>query len=231
MFELDRLLKERTFPMLVRAETTVRTPVAYCFSDHNRSVDSYLDPDSYCLASQYHDSRHYDRDKAKLIRQLRKAHDNRWGHESIDHYLAHHGHVPLWVLVNVLTFGNISHLYALSTQQVRNSVCKMIFEEQGSVRRIGTEQLRKTLSVLVDYRNVCAHDDRLYCARKGKNRDKTFADMLSAAQLVVEESRMIWYKQDIAAALHLFDVAPLIQDEALRKMGIELKGDTIVASS
>lgn len=137
--------------MLVRAETTVRTAVAYCFSDHNRSVDSYLDPDSYCLASQYHDSRHYDRDKAKLIRQLRKAHDNRWGHESIDHYLAHHGHVPLWVLVNVLTFGNISHLYALSTQ------------------------------------------------------------------LVVEESRMIWYKQDIAAALHLFDVAPLIQDEALRK--------------
>lgn len=227
LFDLDRMLKERTFPMLVRAETTVRTAVAYCFSERYREMDSYLDPNNYCTRSQYHDGRHYERDKADLIRLLRSAHDNRRGHSSIDHYLATHGHVPLWVLVNVLTFGNVSHLYSLSTQQVKNAVCRMIYEEQGAVRRIGTEQLRKALSVLVDYRNVCAHDDRLYCARKGKNRDKSFADMLCAAELIVDDAQMTWYRQDIAKALHLFDGAHSIQDEALAKMGISLEGDTV----
>lgn len=229
LFDLDRLLKERTFSMLLRAETTVRTAVAYCFSDFNRAMDSYLDPNSYCSRAQYHNGALYNRDKANLIRCLQKAHDNRRGHESIDHYLANHGHVPLWVLVNVLTFGNVSHLYALSTQQVRNAVCRMIYEEQGTRYRIGTEQLRKTLSVLVDYRNVCAHDDRLYCARKGKNRDRSFADMMRAAEIVVDPYHMVWYKQDVAAALHLFDSAPTIQQEAITKMGIILHENTIEA--
>lgn len=229
LFDLDRLLKERTFPMLVRAETTVRTAVAYCFSERYREVDAYLNPDNYCTQQEYHlDARRYDRDKDELLKRLRKAHDSRRGHASIDHYLDAHGHVPLWVLVNVLTFGNVSHMYALSTPQVKNAVCKMIYEEQGSTRRIGTEQLRKALSVLVDYRNVCAHDDRLYCARKGKNRDKSFADMMRAAELIVDERHMQWYRQDVATALHFFDEAGEIQNEALEKMGISLTDDTIL---
>lgn len=232
LFDLDRMLRERTFSMLVRAETTARTAVAYCFSEHHREMDSYLDPASYCAIRQYHDKRHYERDKAKLIRTLKDAHDNRRGHHSsVDHYLANHGHVPLWVLVNVLTFGNVSHMYALSTQQVRNAVCKMIFEEQGSLRRIGTDELRKALSVLVGFRNVCAHDDRLYCAKMGKNHDQTFSDMVEAAELIVDEEQMRWFKQDIARALHLFDRAPGIQGEALAKMGVALEGNTIVGAS
>ena len=217
LFDLDRLLKELTFSILVRAETTLRTAIAYCFSNHHRKMDSYLDPTCYCTQGQYHNRRSYRRDKAKLIRCLQRAHDNEWGHDSIDHYLGEHGHVPLWVLVNVLTFGNISHIYSLSTPQVRNDVCRTISEEQGSAR-IGTGKLRKSMSILVGFRNVCAHDDRLYCARTGKHRESSYKDMLTALGLIVDRHHMELYKQSIADTLHVFDSVPFVQHEVMEKM-------------
>lgn len=220
LFDLDRLLREQTFPLILRAETTVRTALAYCYSERYPGMDSYLDPANYCDQRQYHIRRNYDRDKAGLLRRLRKAHDNEWGHESIDHYLSHHGHVPLWVLVNVLTFGNVSHMYALSTSSVRNAVCRMIAQEQGT-GRIGTERMRKAMSVLVDFRNVCAHDDRLYCARTGKSHDKTFTDMLTALELIVRDSDMNLYRKSLHKTLALFDSVPTIKREVIDKMGCE----------
>lgn len=32
-------------------------------------------------------------------------------HQVVTHYMTHHGYIPLWVLVNVLTFGKITNFY------------------------------------------------------------------------------------------------------------------------
>jgi abortive infection bacteriophage resistance protein len=219
LFDLDRLLKEQTFPVLVRAETMARTALAYCFSKYHPEMDSYLNPANYCAARQYHNRGMYCKDKEKLLAHLRKAHDNEWGHDAIDHYLSEHGHVPLWVLVNVLTFGNVSHMYSLSTTQVQNAVCKMIAEEQG-IGHLSNERLRKSLSVLVGFRNVCAHDDRLYCARTGKHRESSYKEMLRALSLLVDARHVKMYKKAVTDVLHVFDSIPFVQEEVMGKMGI-----------
>lgn len=96
----------------------------------------------------------------------------------------------------------------------------MIAQEQGT-GRIGTERMRKAMSVLVDFRNVCAHDDRLYCARTGKSHDKTFTDMLTALELIVRDSDMNLYRKSLHKTLALFDSVPTIKREVIDKMGCE----------
>ena len=131
--------------------------------------------------------------QANLLRILRRAHDNETSHLAIDHYLSQYGHVPLWVLANVLTFGNMAHFYALQRTAVRNATSRMISEASG-VDRIGIEQLRTSISTLVDFRNVCAHDDRLYCARVGTYRDRYYRDLLRCLRIVVSAEEVCKYE-------------------------------------
>ena len=215
LFCVDRQLKNVVFPFLVKAETTFRTALAYSYSNRYRGHDSYLDAANYCLRNQYHSRSDYDNDKSRLLRVLRAAHDNRVGHPPIAHYLRVYGHVPLWVLVNVLTFGNISHMYALSQMSVRNDVCRMIETALGS-DRIGADRLRKAVSTLVDYRNVCAHDDRLYCARKGRHSDKSFAYMLDSIDLLVGRDEMRQLRRKAADV-----VAGLDDDNGIRRVVLD----------
>lgn len=44
----------------------------------------------------------------------------------VRHYLNKYGAVPLWVLQNDLTFGNISHFYQLQKRGVQNAACKLV---------------------------------------------------------------------------------------------------------
>ena len=46
----------------------------------------------------------------------------------VAHYIASYGEVPLWVLSNDLTFGNMSHFFQLIKRGDQNSVCKYLFE-------------------------------------------------------------------------------------------------------
>ena len=78
----------------------------------------------------------------------------------IDKYLRNHaqkkyGNVPLWVLTNALTFGNISKMYMLLPQDLQIKISK-------SYPYINERQMIFILSVLVKFRNVCAHGERLF---------------------------------------------------------------------
>ena len=42
----------------------------------------------------------------------------------INYYRSTYGNIPLWVLVNVLTFGNLSKMYQVFPQSLQSKVCK-----------------------------------------------------------------------------------------------------------
>ena len=82
----------------------------------------------------------------------------------VEHYLNAYGFVPLWVLQNDLTFGNMSHFFQLQRRGVQNEACRIVQDVSGRSARIQPIDLLRAYSVLVEYRNICAHDERLYCA-------------------------------------------------------------------
>lgn len=173
LFLLDRDLRATVFPYLIRAETILKNAVVYAFCDHNREHDSYLDRANYVSARDMLVPDGYSGDKrrdharnlADLMARLNKKLDPKGKlRPFVRHYLDAYGTVPLWVLQNDLTFGNIAHFYQLQKRGVQNEACKVVLQVAGHGKRIGARELLRIFDVLVDFRNICAHDDRLYCA-------------------------------------------------------------------
>lgn len=227
MFSFDRILRRLTLATLISAETTIRTAVVYSFCDKHRAPDAYLNAACYCGRNNYHHPACYDENLTKMLGILRDAHGNAWDQDCIAHYLDNHGHVPLWVLVNTLTFGNVSHFYSLQQRSAMNETCRIISEGQ-RLPRIRPNRLRTATATLVDFRNICAHDDRLYCARTGRRHDRKFSDMLLALEVVTGDEDMARYIYDVSAAVALFDALPNVREGVIDRMGVSLEDGIVV---
>ena len=197
LFLLDRDLRSIVFPYLIRVETILKNAVVYAFCNHSREHNSYLDRSNYVSArdmlfpEKFAGNRRKEHAKnlddlmSRLDRKLQPGGNLR---PFVQHYLDTYGTVPLWVLQNDLTFGNIAHFYQLQKREVQNEACRIVRQVSGHGRRVGARELLRIFDVLVGFRNICAHDDRLYCAViKGAH----FDEMLSLASRVLtdDESR------------------------------------------
>lgn len=196
LFLFDRDMRNAVFPYLGEAETIMKTAVVYAFCEQNRKVDAYLNPESYVTERNFlvpdyfkgDKKAEYQRSLDGLLREFnRKLKPSGEMRPFIKHYLDKHEVVPLWVLQNALTFGNIRYFYQLQKRGVQNKTCQIVSEVAGHNLRITEKQLLRAFVVLVGYRNICAHDDRFYCAEvKGAHVDK----MIDMLNLVLPRERL-----------------------------------------
>lgn len=186
LFAFDRDLRELTFHYLIRAEATTRTAISYCFSEAHRSPDAYLLQANYCSYDEYaareESPSSYASELAGLTGILRgRANSSRT--EFVTHYREEHGGVPLWVLANDLTFGNLEHFFNLMKPDEQSAFCRMVATSTGrlgdkALGYFGPGKARVCLEALVKFRNICAHDERIYCARVGGRKNIGYTDML-----------------------------------------------------
>lgn len=182
LYLFDRELRATVLPFLMEAESYLKNAVVYAFCERNRDVDAYLDRSAYASSSEmlfprgFRGDRRKERDRrlADLMARLNgKLAITGGTRPFVRHYLETYGSVPLWVLQNDMTFGNIQHFYQLQKRGVQNAACRIV-EEQGG-RRLKARELLDVISVLVGFRNICAHGDRMYCAEvKGRRADTMF---------------------------------------------------------
>lgn len=222
LFKFDRMLRRAAFDALIPAETAFKTACTYAFCKrHADEPTAYLDASSYSSMSSYRHPHYYANHLSGLQRTFATAIENRDGRPSVNHYKERYGFVPLWVLSNVLTFGNFSYFYALLPRGVQNDVCKIIAEEQG-IRFIRTNRLDDEVQALVKFRNICAHDDRLYCARVGVNHYRYFSDLMLGLRFLVDESTFESFVFATSRAVGIFDSLPWLRRRILREMHVEM---------
>jgi len=94
---------------------------------------------------------------SKINKQL-KINGNR--NKAIIHYKQNHGYIPLWVGVKILTFGVIRNLYSILKSNEKDYVAKSLLTIDICKRRART--IDTYLQMLVDARNMCAHDEIFY---------------------------------------------------------------------
>jgi abortive infection bacteriophage resistance protein len=87
----------------------------------------------------------------EIARQLSKH------NQMVTHYMTQHGYIPLWVLVNVLTFGKVTTFYFNMKEKDKIDIAKQF--------NIQFVELHKYMSMLGYARNICAHDERFYDIR------------------------------------------------------------------
>jgi len=149
LYQFDTQLKKLFLPYLCQIERRVGVSIAYAFSEeHGNSQLKYLDEDNYNNVPSNMAA------IKKLVKVLERT-INGSKHEYINHHRDTKGNVPLRILVNALTIGNISSLYALSKHSVRSKVSH-------NFAHVNEKELEQYMKVLVIFRNKCAHNEKLF---------------------------------------------------------------------
>ena len=111
------------------------------------------------------------------------------------HYAEHHDGIPLWVLTNYLMFGQIFKFFDFQTESMRDAIARsysnLYAETHQKPQKIFWPRLRRSYNHIKDFRNICAHDERLYCSRVAPAKDIKFVDVTRDLQLVLRKDEDI----------------------------------------
>ena len=151
LFTFDRFFRNIIFKNLLIVENNYKS----IFSSVLRKKYGYKEKD-------YLNADNFDRnkDKAKqindLIRKLkRQIRIHGYQHSATSHYINNYGYIPLLVGVKVLSFGLMGELFSILKDEDKDDIASYY-------NNIDAESLGDYLSILSNYRNLCAHEDILY---------------------------------------------------------------------
>lgn len=151
LYEFDRKLRIITLEYILEIEKEIKSLISYSFSKCY-GHKNYLKLENFDSSG----IKKYDR-VCNLLSHLYKAISRNINNDlSITHYVSGKNYVPLWVLMNSLSFGEISKFYTNMHQKERNDVAKHF---KWGVKE---NELGNCLAFLTTIRNRCAHDERLY---------------------------------------------------------------------
>lgn len=144
-YEFDRKLRRVVFTALEEVEVSLRARFAY-YHAHKYGPVGYL-------ASINYSDRH---DHNRFLDQLHREIDSNKKVLFVKHHLEKYdGIFPVWVAVEIFTFGMVSRFYADMKTEDQKQLATTIF---------GTtpKNIKSWLRCCSDLRNICAHYGRLY---------------------------------------------------------------------
>lgn len=226
LFTFDRDLRLTMFRYFSIAESALKTACAYRFSEkHVGEVEPYLDKGNYRQDQKYSkwvDELILDFNTA-LGRNPRKKPKRK---AYLEHYRNNHDEVPLWVLMRYMTLGQSFKFFTFQNESMRNEIAKHfsgVYAETHEKREhIGARKLRLAYDHVKDFRNICAHEERLYCARVSPAKDVAIADAISDLGLLLpkdEDLRMV--REVVTLILGIAnDLSVVALPDLLASMGI-----------
>lgn len=145
IYEFDRKLRGILFSALEEVEVFIRAKLAY-FHAHKYGAEGYLSADNF---SKEHDAEKFRSNIAREISSNKRSafvkhHNEQYG-----------GHFPVWVIVELFTFGMLSRFYSDLKIADRKKLAKELY---GTVPK----NVNSWLRCCTDLRNICAHYGRLY---------------------------------------------------------------------
>ncbi len=187
LFTFDRYFRNIIFKNVLIVENNYKSIFSYVLSKKY----GYKEKD-YLNVNNFNKNKDTNRQINDLLRKLkRQIRINGYQHQATSHYINNYGYIPMWVSVKVLSFGLMSELFSILKDVDR--------EEIASYYNIGADELEDYLSILSNYRNLCAHEDILYNHETQKEiDDTTYHDLLEIPQV---EGEYIYGKHDIFALI------------------------------
>lgn len=147
LYEFDKNLKSIFLKYALEIELVIKALIANTIAE-KYGVKNYLNRQSFDMNADTNSVK-------KLVYNIGEELTKNYGkHLAITHYQNMYGYVPPFVLVKVLTFGEISRYYGLLKQDDRQKI--------SSYFKISDKLLKQILVNLTLSRNISAHSDRLY---------------------------------------------------------------------
>lgn len=161
LFTFDRELRNIILKYLLIFENSIKSKLSYRFSEKFKEPHAYLLWKNYLSANLTQVL-----NLIAIISNKIKQKSSDKSNNSIKHYLTVHSNVPLWVLVNDLTLGNISNLYQVIDDSLKDKIAKdfslQFKRDYCATFQIPKESIIDVLKIANLIRNLCAHEERLY---------------------------------------------------------------------
>ena len=188
MFTFDRELRNILFKNLLIIENNIKSIISYTLSiKYGYKEKNYLKASNF--TTDHKQQRRVNDVLNKMKRQIRV---NAQNHTATLHYISNYGYIPLWVLVKVLSFGLINELYGILKPQDQLEICETY--------NLNPEDMEIYLSLLANYRNLCAHEDIVFDHRTQRYISPTrFHEKLNIPKN--EENEYVKGKNDIFALI------------------------------
>ena len=186
-FVFDRCIRNIMFKNILIIENNVKSIISYQLSKkYGYKEKDYLDPKNF--TSEPMRSRQVKDVLNKMKRQIRV---NGKQHAATMHYINSYGYVPMWILVKVLSFGIISELFNILKDDDQQNIADFY--------GIDIETMSIYLSLLSNYRNLCAHEDILYDHRTQRSIPNNKYHQL--LKIETREDEYLYGKNDLFALI------------------------------
>lgn len=153
LYTFDEELRNLAERNIAFVERKLKSTLSYAFCEnHGHDQAAYLRVENFKP----------ERKSRKGVERLLKVLDGLANINTDYGYIVHHrkkyANVPLWVLVNAMTFGQASMMYSLLLPRDKAAIAKQF-------DHVNERELAMMMKYLVLYRNVCAHGERLFLHR------------------------------------------------------------------
>ncbi len=207
LYQFDNELRSIFLKYILIAEHSVKSSLAYHFSaTYGEDQKEYLSLSHYMIAG----STQKKIEKLISIFQYQLKRNSEYAY--INHYKSKHHNVPLWIMIQVLTLGQVSHMFDYLKASVPIKVCN-------DFNQIGRKDMHSFLSIMTKHRNVCAHGDRFFNYRtKDSITDTAIHEKLHILQV---SGRYQMGKNDLFSEVIILKY--LLDKEDFRNFYYELK--------
>lgn len=204
LYNLDRNLRELFFKYLQIVERTFGSHISYYFCEkYGNDQNKYLDEGNYNTKSK--------RNLEIFISQLNKLVTKPNDYKNIMYYRKRYNNVPLWVLINAVTFGSKSKMYEFLLSDIQS---KISHEYIG----VTEDKLIQIMRFITKFRNICAHGGRLFNNKTNEN----MPDMIIHQKLNIPQKgkQYIYGKNDLFGVVVAFRY--LLSKEDFKKFKKEI---------
>lgn len=187
LFNFDRQLRNIIFKNILIIENNIKSVISYNISrNYGITEKNYLNHKNFTREPSK--TRQVNDLLKKMKRQIRI---NGGQHEATSHYISNYGYIPPWIVVKVLSFGIVSELYGILKVDDQKNIA--------DVFNINYQELMSYLTILSNYRNLCAHEDIVYEHRAQKPIYNTKYHQL--LNIPMMDGEYIYGKEDLFAVI------------------------------
>lgn len=150
LFLFDRNLRNIIFKYILVFENNIKSIISYQMSKKY----GYKEKEYLNIKNFNQDLKERRRVEDVINKMKRQIRINGEKHTATFHYITKYHYIPLWILVKVLSFGLINELFGILKEEDQKEIADFY--------KINPEDLKVYLSLLSNYRNLCAHEDIVY---------------------------------------------------------------------
>lgn len=150
LYEFDSIFRNILIHVIEQLEIQLRTQISNYLALKYGS-EGYIDPANFTNKK----TKTGETVHTTVMDSFNKEREHQKNAPFVKHHMdKYEGHFPVWVAIELFTFGNLSSLYSIMVLDDRKEIAKLYKTEP--------KYLGSWILALVEIRNICAHYSRLY---------------------------------------------------------------------